>query len=66
MYQIKSQLCEVFSCTDAELTSKGILAKFRAWLKRHPDIEVSLDPYYGEMVNNEIAQKFYKRHKDKF
>jgi len=66
MYRITTQLCEVFNCTVPELASKGILAKFRVWLKRHPEIEISFDPYLGEIINREIASKFYKRHKGKF
>jgi hypothetical protein len=66
MYRITTQLSEVFNCTVPELETKGILAKFKAWLKRHPEIEVSWEPHFGEIVNYEIARKFYKRHKGKF
>jgi hypothetical protein len=66
MYRITTHLSEAFNCTVPELETKGILAKFKTWLKRHPEIEVSWDPYVGEIVNYEIAQKFYKRHKGKF
>jgi hypothetical protein len=66
MYRITTQLSEVFQCTVPEVASKGILAKFRVWLKRHPKIEISFDPYLGEIINREIASKFYKRHKGKF
>ncbi|WP_269844354.1 hypothetical protein [Methylotuvimicrobium alcaliphilum] len=40
MYRIKNQPCEVFNCTDPELTSKGILDEFRIWLKDNSDVEV--------------------------
>ena len=61
MYRIKSKLCEVFQCTDPELTSKGILDEFRTWLKEHPDMQVEdLDPYAGDLINGDIAEQFYE------
>jgi hypothetical protein len=65
MHRIKSQLCEVFKCTNQQLTSKGNLDKFRAWLKEHPEIEASSNPYSGEMINGEIAVKFFEFYKNK-
>ena len=61
MYQIQSKLCEVFECTEPELTSKGILDEFRAWHNDHPDIEVcALDPYADDTINSNIAAQFYE------
>lgn len=60
MFRIKSHLCKVFDCTDAELTSKGILDGFRAWLKDNPDVEVNnKDPYGSDVANSIAANKFY-------
>jgi len=60
MYRIKSHLCEVFNCTTPELTSKGILDEFRAWLKDNPDVVVNdWDPYAGDIANSIAANKFY-------
>lgn len=41
MYRITTHLSEAFNCTVPELETKGILAKFKTWLKRHLEIEVS-------------------------
>jgi|GEM_PF-3442260 len=38
MHHIQSNLCEVFECTEPELTSKAIFDEFRAWLNKHPEI----------------------------
>ena len=66
MYRIKSQLCEVFNCTDQELTTKGILDEFRAWLKDNPDIQVNdWDPYAGDIANSIAANKFYDYYTNK-
>jgi len=34
------------------------LDKFKAWLKEHPELEISNIPGFGEAVNGEIAEKF--------
>jgi len=58
MYRITSQLCEAFGCSDRHLRSSGLLDKFKAWLKEHPELEISNIPGFGEAVNGEIAEKF--------
>lgn len=63
MYRIKSQLCEVFNCTNPELTSKGILVKFMAWLQQHPEVGVCHNIEYGERINGDIADKFFAFYK---
>ena len=64
MYQRK--LCEVFDCTESELTSKGILDEFRVWLKEHPEIEVcALDPYADDAITSNIAAQFYEFYTNK-
>ncbi|MDD5581477.1 MAG: hypothetical protein PHY16_19710 [Methylobacter sp.] len=64
MYRIKTKLCETFNYTNQQLVAKGILSKFYAWLKEHPELTVSGDPYSGEMVNSGIAAKFFKFYKN--
>lgn len=64
MYRLTSQLCEVFKCTDQQLTKKGILDAFKTWLKEHPEIEVSGDPYLGEIINYDIAAQFFGFYKN--
>lgn len=55
-----TRIKRVISSTDAELTSKGILDEFRAWLKDNPDIEVNdWDHYAGDIANRIAANKFY-------
>ena len=65
MYRITSQLCEVFDCTDQQLKESGKLDQFRAWLKDYPDQTVSSDPAMGEMINGEIAVKFFEFYKNR-
>ena len=55
MFRITSQLCEVFDCTDQHLEESGKLNQFNTWLKNNPDQVVSHDPFFGEMINEEIA-----------
>lgn len=64
MYRITSQLCEVFNCTEQQLIKKGILDEFRAWLKEHPEYQVSFEPHVGEMINGDIAMKFVEYYKN--
>lgn len=59
MYRITTQLSEVFDCTVPELETKGILAKFKAWLKRHPELKVCHDIRHGEGINGDIADRFF-------
>lgn len=63
MYRITSQLCEVFDCTNQQLEESGKLTQFKAWLKDQSDYAISYDLYYGEMVNGELAVKFFEFHK---
>ena len=66
MHHLQSKLCEVFECTEPELTSKGIFDEFRAWLNEHPEIEVfALDPYADDAINSNIAAQFYEFYTNK-
>jgi len=63
MYKITSQLCEVFDCTDQQLEENGLLDQFNAWQKDNPDQVVSHDPFFGEMINEEVAVNFFDFYK---
>ena len=65
MFQITSQLCEVFDCTDQQLEDSGVLEAFNAWLRANPDQCVSHSIELGEMINGEIAEKFFAFYKAK-
>jgi len=64
MFRITSQLCEVFDCTDQQLEESGKIKQFKAWLKNQPHYAVSYDVYYGEMLNGELAVKFFEFYKN--
>ena len=59
MYRITSQLCEIFDCTNQQLVKKGILEQFNTWLQGNPDQYVSHNIETGEIINKEIAVKFF-------
>jgi len=63
MFRITSQLCEVFDCTDQQLKDSGKLEKFNAWLKGQENCAVSYDIYYGELLNGELAVRFFEFYK---
>jgi hypothetical protein len=56
---MKSQLCDMFNCTEKQLETKGILRRFHAWLKEHPELKPWDDPHGGEVINSDIAAKFF-------
>jgi hypothetical protein len=56
---MKSQLCDMFNCTDKQLETRGILTRFSAWLKEHPELKPWDDPHGGEIINSEIASNFF-------
>jgi hypothetical protein len=61
MYRMRSQLCDVFNCSEPELETQGILERFRAWLRDHPELQpCNDDPYRGEIINSDIAVKFFE------
>ena len=64
MYRITSQLCEVFDCSCQQLQESGKFEQFYTWLKNNPDQIVSHDPFFGEMINEEIAVKFFEFHQN--
>jgi len=55
---------EVFDCNNQQLEASGILDKFHAWLKEHPELKVGSETYCGEMVNDDIADQFYEFYKN--
>ena len=65
MYRITSQICEVFDCTNQQLETSGLLNKFSVWLTEHPEIVVSHDIETDEIINREIAVKFFEFYKKK-
>lgn len=64
MYRITSQLCEVFDCINQQLEKSGKLEQFNDWLKNNPDQIISHDPFFGEMINEEIAVRFFEFYKN--
>jgi len=56
-------LAPLFRCTDRHLRTSGLLDEFKAWLKEHPELEISNIPGFGEAVNGEIAEKFRDEYK---
>ena len=64
MYQITSQLCEIFNCTNQQLEESGKIEQFKAWLKDQSDYAVSYDLYYSEMVNGKLAVRFFEFYKN--
>lgn len=59
MFKMKSQLCEVFSCTEEQLKTRGILERLEIWLKKHPEHKPWDNPDGGEVRNSDIAVKFF-------
>jgi len=64
MYRITSQTCEVFDCTGQQLQESGKLEQFHTWLKNNPDQVVSHDLFFGEIINEDIAVKFFEFYKN--
>lgn len=60
MYRMTSQLCEVFDCDNQQLETGGILDTFDAWLQQHPEVGVCHNIEHGEMINGDIADKFFE------